>query len=216
MQPRYSMVRLVFFMFFIFTGTAFSQSYSGRIVRVIEGDILMFKTPDSTFKIHLYGIDAPDIGQVFGTECIKYLKNYLGEDARINCIQDINQEGTSAFLYIKGNDINKLLVKNGYAWYNRLHCVNADLARAEQFARENKLGLWMNENPIPPWNFREGILAKPQPVDGIRNVLICTNNKDNRYHKKYCQELIRCHSNVIVILRRQARDLHMKPCKYCF
>ncbi len=200
----------------IFPITRYSPTYEGRIVRIIEGDIFLFHTADSTFTVCMYGIDAPEIGQAFCEVAIDYLEAFLWNDAKIQIKKDINQEGTSAFLFIKGKNINYEMVKNGLAWHNKLHSTDAELARSEIHAREKKLGLWIIENPTPPWEFREGILAKPLPPDGEIRVLICTSNKDNTYHKNYCQVLKRCHSNVIVLLKTQAKDLKMKACKYCY
>lgn len=203
-------------MLFFIPIALYSQSFEGKVIRVIEGDVLLFQTTDSTFTVRLYGVDAPDIGQIFSTETIKYLEDYLWADARITMKKNFNQDGINVTLSIRDKNINKELVKNGYAWYDRIHCVDADLARSEEQARDKKLGLWINKNPVPPWEFRQGILAKPPPVDGEHKVLICTNNSDNRYHKDYCRVLTLCRDNVIVILKEQAKQLHMKPCKYCF
>jgi micrococcal nuclease len=200
----------------IFPIALYSQSYSGKIIRVIDGDMLLFLTEDSTFTIHLYGIDAPEKGQVFGERTINHLEAYLWVNAKIQLKRDINREGISVLLFIKGTNINKDLVKNGYAWYDRPHCIDAELARAEEHAREKKLGLWRNPKAVSPWDFRNGILARPSPTNGKYSVLICTTATDNHYHKKYCLDLTLCHGNVIVISKKQARSLHMKPCKYCF
>jgi micrococcal nuclease len=191
-------------------------SYTGKIVRVIDGDRILFQTTDSTFTVHLYGIDAPDMGQAFGPQAIEYLESFLWSDAGIEVVRNINQEGISALLIIKGKNINREMIRNGYAWYNRIHCINAEFAYAEQHARNKKLGLWMNEYPVPPWNFRAGILAKPPPTDGVRRVLICADQEDNHYHRDYCKDLLLCHDNVIVVLRKQAKSINMKPCRHCF
>jgi len=200
----------------IFPISRYSPKYQGRIVRIIEGDIFLFHTKDSTFTVYMYGIDAPEIGQAFGEVAIEHMETYLWNDAEIQIKKDINQKGTCAVLFVKGKNINKELVKNGLAWHNKMHSTDAELAHAEMYAHEKKLGLWIIENPTPPWEFRAGILAKPLPPDGEIRVLICIDSKDNTYHKKYCQALNRCHSNVIVLLKKQVKDLKMKPCKYCY
>ena len=208
--------RLLLYIVFVIPESMYSQSFTGRIVRVIDGDILLFQTADSTFTVHLYGTDAPEYGQAFGEQTVAYLEKYLWTEASVQLKEDLSREETSVFLFIKGTNINKDLVKNGYAWYDRPHAIDAELARAEEDARKKKLGLWAGNNPVSPWNFRAGILAKPSPTNGKNNVLICTSGEDNFYHKDYCRELMLCHDNVIVILKKQAIDLHMKPCKYCY
>jgi endonuclease YncB( thermonuclease family) len=193
-----------------------SQTFKGRIDRIIEGDIFLFHTKDSSFIVHMYGIDAPESGQAFSEISIKKMESYLWNNAEIEIKKNINIPATSAILFIDGKNINKHMVKNGFAWHNKLHSTDAELARSEMYARSKKLGLWIMENPTPPWEFKRGVLAKPKPPDGEIRVLICTNEKDNTYHKKYCQVLKRCHTNVIVILRKQAKDIKMKACKYCY
>lgn len=211
------MFRYFLYVFLIFPVVIYSQSYNGRIVRIIDGDSLLFQTNDSTFyTVHLYGIIAPEKDHYFGAKTIDRLERYLWADAKIEVKRDLNQDGISVILYIRGTNINKDLVRNGYAWYNRPQCINAELARSEEYAREKKLGLWKNRNTVLPWDLKKGRLAKPPPTDGKNSVLICADSEDNHYHKKYCKELLQCHYNVIVILKKQAKDIHMKPCKYCF
>jgi endonuclease YncB( thermonuclease family) len=207
----------LFFLHLLFLPTfAFSQSMQGRIVRIIDGDDFLFETSDSTFQIHLYGIDAPEIGQVFSDQTIAHLEQYLWQDAKIWLKRDINQKCCSAWLVIKRKNINNDLVRHGYAWYNRPHTINAELARSEMYAARHRLGLWKSNQPIAPWDFLTGRLAKPEPVDGKVRVLICTDEKAKYYHKHYCPILDRCHDNVIVILREQAKQINMKPCKHCY
>jgi micrococcal nuclease len=210
------MLKFILYTFFVFPIAVYPQSYSGKIVRVVEGDILQFQTPDSTYTIHLYGIDAPEEGQYYRDQVIDHLEKYLWADASFQIKKNFNFEGISAILTINGVNINKDLVKNGYAFYDRPHCIDAELARAEEHAREKKLGLWRSRSNVTPWEFKEGVLPKPSPTDGKIKVLICVDSDNNHFHKKYCKELLSCHGNVIVILRKQAKDLHMKPCKYCY
>ena len=204
------------FAFFITWTACYSQTFTGSIIRILDGDMFLFQTVDSTFTVHLYGVDAPEKGQAFGIQTVTFMETYLGVYAEINIKKTLNMEGQYALLFIDGKNINKLLVKNGFAWYDRIHFIDEELAISEMDAREKKLGLWESPNPAPPWDFRNGKLAKPPPTDGKINVLICTGGKDLFYHKKYCRKLELCQANVIVLLREQARDLKMKPCKYCF
>lgn len=210
------MFRFFVFVFLMVPTALFSQGSRGRIVRMIEGDIFLFQTRDSTFRVNMYGIDAPEPGQAFSDKTVEFMETFLWAEAEIRIKKNINQTGISAVLYINDRNMNKELVKRGYAWHNKIHSNDAELARAEMRAREKKEGLWIDVNPASPWDFRKGKLPPPPPVDGQIKVLICTNNRDLHYHKKYCRELIRCHSNIIVIMRKQAKDIKMKACRYCY
>ena len=207
-------IAALFLMFFPLF--AKSQVLEGRIVRIIDGDAILFETADSAFEVHLYGIDAPDMGQTYFEQTVSHMENYLWNDAVIQLKPDINQERRSAWLFIGRKNINMDLVKNGYAWYDKVHNINAELSRAEINARDRKMGLWKSDNPASPWDFRAGRLAKPPPQDGKVRVLICASLDAKYYHKRYCRQLERCNDNVIVIYRRQAKEIKMKPCKHCY
>lgn len=210
------MFRLFLIPLLVFPIGLSAQTMNGKIVRIIDGDDFLFETSDSTFNVHLYGIDAPEIGQTYSEQSIAHLENYLWNPATIYLKRDINQEGTSAWLVIKRKNINVDMVKNGYAWYNRPHTINATLARSELHAARFKLGLWKADSPIAPWDFIAGKLAKPAPTDGKFRVLICADERAKYYHKRYCRNLENCSDNVIVITRDQAKSINMKACKLCY
>ncbi|AMR33749.1 hypothetical protein A0256_21090 [Mucilaginibacter sp. PAMC 26640] len=54
-----------------------------------------------------------------------------------------------------GKILNYEIVKNGYAWQYRAYSKDMALALIEERAREQRLGLWQDANPTPPWNFRK-------------------------------------------------------------
>lgn len=212
--------RLIFsfllMIFLVSSPESYSQTFTGRITRIINGDEFQFQTSDSTFTVNMYGIDAPEKGQAYGPQTIAYMETFLWAQAEIRLRKSASQKGIFAILFIDNKDLNYLMVKNGFAWYDRIHVIDEELALAELHARENKLGLWMSKTPVPPWDFREGRLAKPLPTDGKDNVLICIQDRENLYHKRYCRKLELCQSNIIVILRKQAKDLKMKACRFCY
>lgn len=209
-------LKLLLFLSTLFFPIANAQIYTGKVIRVIDGDEVNFQSADSTFIIHLYGVIAPEKGQHFYFEGIKYLEKYLWNESSIQIKRNININGISAILFINGVNINIDMVKNGYAFYDRPRSIDPELARAEEHAQTKKLGLWRIRSIVTPWKYKEGILPKPPPTDGKVNVLICADSDSDHFHKKYCRELNLCHGNVIVITRKQAKSIHMKPCKYCF
>ena len=56
-----------------------------------------------------------------------------------------------------GTDVNLEMVKRGYAWAYRHYLRGlyaSEYLDAESEARAKKLGLWQDDNPTPPWEFR--------------------------------------------------------------
>jgi hypothetical protein len=59
-----------------------------------------------------------------------------------------------------GTILNKELVKAGLAWWYCKYSVDQSLAELEIEAREAKRGLWQDPKPVPPWEWRKGLLPK--------------------------------------------------------
>jgi len=50
--------------------------------------------------------------------------------------------------------VNQTLVYWGLAWHYRQFSEDEILQELEDEARYNRRGLWQDQNPIPPWEFR--------------------------------------------------------------
>jgi micrococcal nuclease len=142
-----------FFLFLCLLG--FSQSFSGTIIRVIDGDTYTFQTEFGSFIVRMQGTDAPERDQPYSKESADFLKQYLNNDA-ITKVNGTDRYGRRlGTLFIKDEDINLLSIKGGYAWHFKRYSSDQEYASAELYARKYKLGLWNLPNPVPPWNWRK-------------------------------------------------------------
>ena len=102
-------------------------------------------------KIRLYGIDAPEKNQ----NCTKDTKEYncgkvstkaLTKKIKKNmvkCSIQKNKDRYNRFIgvcFVKQEDLNKWMVRNGHAFAYRRYSKNYILD--EEFAKKNKLGMW--------------------------------------------------------------------------
>jgi len=61
---------------------------------------------------------------------------------------------------VDGRDVNFEQVRAGLAWHYKQYereqrpKDRTAYAQAEVNARKNRLGLWRDSNPLPPWEFR--------------------------------------------------------------
>ena len=61
---------------------------------------------------------------------------------------------------VNGMDANLAQIKAGMAWWSRDYAKEQSVAdrrlyeQAEQQAQVQRLGLWADKNPAPPWDFR--------------------------------------------------------------
>lgn len=131
----------------------------GYTIRIIDGDTIVINSE----KIRLYGIDTPESKQrcmnnngiqySCGNRATNELINIIGKN-KVSCkLKDRDRYGRSiSVCYVKGQDINSLLVERGWALAYRKY--SKDYVNEESRAKQNKLGLWSG-NFMLPWNWRK-------------------------------------------------------------
>lgn len=138
------------------------QSFSGRVVGVVDGDTVDVLTPERrTRRIRLMGIDAPEKRQAFGTRAKQHLADLVfGQGVEIRW-RHLDRDGrVLGQVFRADRDLNAQMVADGYAWWfakyqrEQLLADRKAYAEAHAAARVARLGLWRDDNPIPPWEFR--------------------------------------------------------------
>jgi micrococcal nuclease len=67
----------------------------------------------------------------------------------------VDQYGrTLAFVYVGDKCVNKELLRLGMAWHYKHYNHDPELAKLEREAREARMGLWSQKDPVEPWKFR--------------------------------------------------------------
>ena len=127
----------------------------GRIVEVMDGDTLTVSSGDNTFKVRLYGVDAPEVLQDYGIVARDMLRDkVLDGEAEFNVVFVRDGLYYSRVSY-DGRDINYEMVRDGHAWYDKQNAPGETaLEKAQDEAQRAKQGLWSVKSPTPPWVFR--------------------------------------------------------------
>lgn len=55
----------------------------------------------------------------------------------------------------EGVNANHRLIAEGMAWMYRQYATTPSLYRAEEAARQARIGVWKDNNPTPPWAWRK-------------------------------------------------------------
>lgn len=135
------------------------KELTGKVSKVIDGDTIELLAKENPYnhitklKIRLYGIDALELKQAYGKEAKEYLSALILKQEVSLIIE--NKDKYDRFvgtIFLKGQDINKEMVKNGYAhayesFSNKYLTEQAD-------AKKFKLGLWQDERVMSPSEFR--------------------------------------------------------------
>ena len=140
-------------LFFLVLGSL--PGFEGKVIRVSDGDTIVVLTQDKEqIKVRLNGIDAPEKKQPFGKQSTKFLANLVaGKTVEIKKEGNDRYGRTIGTVLLDGLDVNKEMVANGYAWAFRKY--SKKYAPDESNAKHEKLGLWAEEDPTPPWEYRK-------------------------------------------------------------
>jgi len=171
---------LAIFTVLIFNLNSFASEpwLNGKVMEIVDGDTIKVKIemqrelyantisyedlPDMFTSVKLSSIDAPEAKQRQGRFSTRFLrKKLLFKEVRL--IEDGSSTTpglmTARVWYEikkggKWQNINEEMVREGMAWVDRF-TFDENLRRLEMKAKEKKKGIFADENPMPPWIFRE-------------------------------------------------------------
>jgi endonuclease YncB( thermonuclease family) len=126
------------------------------VVSVHDGDTLTVLVERREVKVRLTDIDAPELGQPFGTRSRQSLSDLcFGKLASINVRGKDRYKRTLAQVTCDGADANAEQVRRGYAWtFTRYAHPDSPLHSLEIEARAAHRGLWSDRAPVAPWDWR--------------------------------------------------------------
>jgi len=150
------------------------KTLNGEVTLVHDGDTLTVKTKrDRVYKVRLSDIDAPETGQPFGKPSRRLAIDLaLEKTVRVNyTFKDKYGRLIGEVFLPDGKLLNEEMLKAGLAWHYRVkHPHSSFHEKLEYKAWQKKLGLWVQESPIPPWEFRRekrlpSPPSKPEDMD---------------------------------------------------
>ena len=147
----------------------------GMVTKVSDGDTIQITDGLGTkVKVRFYGMDAPETeksnkktgkvskpGQPYGEESFQALRQKIDHQRVRLDVMDIDQyKRTVAIVWLGSRNINREMVTDGWAWAYRQYLDRAHASEyitAEEQARKAGKGLWKQNNPQPPWEFRKAL-----------------------------------------------------------
>ena len=110
-------------------------------IRAIDGDTLEL---DNSLRIRLLGINTPEKNMPYYEEAKQFLQKLENKTIQIENNGPDKYDRILAYVYFNNNLINQEILKNGFAnlYYYGTDEHYEDMKKAEQFARDNELGIW--------------------------------------------------------------------------
>lgn len=146
----------------VFSISTFADTIQGRVVSVADGDtVTVLDAFNTEHKIRLMGIDAPEIEMPFGEWSRENLSSLVfGKQVIIEHGKQDRFGRIVGKIIVNGVDVNLEQLKAGMAWHHMQNqraqapVDQKSYSEAEEYARTIRQGLWADEKPIPPWDWR--------------------------------------------------------------
>ena len=131
-----------------------------KIIRIIDGDTAEILYDELPIKLRLAHIDTPEKRgkQPYGNRAKIALSDLcFGQMVKIHTEGKYDGYGRLiAVIYNnQGLNVNKEMVRLGMAWHYKKHSDDDSYDILEKEARSLRIGLWQDNNPIAPWNYRK-------------------------------------------------------------
>lgn len=153
------MIRLILFFLFISLTTFSQTTFNAKVVGIKDGDtVVVLDSLNNQTTLRLAEVDCPEKNQPFGTKAKQFTSDQIYLKTIKYVVTDTDRYGRSIAMIYYDTD-NKYLsaeiIKAGMGWHYKRYSTSKELATFEDNARKNKIGLWVDTNPINPSDWRK-------------------------------------------------------------
>jgi micrococcal nuclease len=134
------------------------NEFDGKVIGIVDGDTIDALYEEQSVRIRLEAIDCPEKAQPFGQKAKQFISSLcFGKMIHVKKSSKDRNGRLIAFCFLEdGTNINYAMVENGYAWHFVKYSKDNNLAGIEDKAKAQRVGLWSDDAPIEPWNWRKG------------------------------------------------------------
>ncbi|EFE5937871.1 MULTISPECIES: thermonuclease family protein [Enterobacter] len=147
---------LFFSLLYIYPHVSSATQFEGSVVRVLDGDTIEVLREQNPVRVRLLNIDAPEKKQPFGRWSTNQLKALLaGQSVSVSYTQtDRYGRVLGRVVTANGTEVNRQQVLRGAAWVYDGYNTDNSLLALQREAQTQKRGLWADNQPVPPWEWR--------------------------------------------------------------
>ena len=134
---------------------AVKETFESEHVRVVFPDTMEVMKDGKKIRVRLESVASPRKGQPFHEDARQFVEELIA-----NSPAQVHQTGDSrgmlyGYVIVDGKNIGNEMLNNGFGWHYKRVSKSAELAKLENDARQAKRGLWADENPTPPWDWKQ-------------------------------------------------------------
>lgn len=208
-----------------------AASFTGRVIKVSDGDTIQVMNNNVAEKVRLNGIDSPESGQAYGRQAKEFTADLVAGHVVTVEIRDTDRYGRTVgdVILLDGKNLNREIVRAGYAWWYRKHSNDGSLGQLEEEARSARRGLWQDSRPpTPPWEWRaaqsraQGPGANAEAARALSRAKTANsaaiyhgNTRSGVFHQPGCKDYYCKNCLEPLATREQALSSGYRPCGMC-
>lgn len=146
----------IYFTFLFIPFISYSQ-INAKVIGIKDGDTIVVLLEGKTQQtLRLAEVDCPESGQAFGKNAKQFTSDAVfGKEITFEKTDEDRWGRSIAKVYYDEDlYLSAEIIKAGLGWWYYRYSDDESLGELESQARENKLGIWQDSNPIPPWEYR--------------------------------------------------------------
>lgn len=132
---------------------------NAKVISCHDGDTCLINFKSNFFlNVRLACLDAPEIGQPYSKDAKNFLNKKLGNQTVTIYQKEIDKFlRPIAYIYLKDENINHLLIKTGLAevYDGKTSYSKKECYRHELIAKSKKMGIWKLKKRISPSKYRK-------------------------------------------------------------
>lgn len=129
-----------------------------KVVGIKDGDTIELLKDGQTEIVRLAEVDCPEKAQAFGKKAKQFTSDLcFGKYVKLHgdSKRDQYKRIVATVIIDDTINLNSELLKAGYAWHFKRYSNNNEYALLEETARQQRIGLWADPNPVAPWEWRK-------------------------------------------------------------
>lgn len=143
---------------------AMADTITGKVVSIADGDtVTILDASNTQHRIRLAQIDAPETAhgknkpsQPFGNDSKQSLASLtFGKVVTASCGDTDRYGRFVCAISVDGIDVNREQVRRGMAMVYERYATDRTLYNDQKTAQAAKLGVWAEDSPTPPWEWRK-------------------------------------------------------------
>ena len=146
-----------------------ASSLQGKVAEVVDGDSIAVISQNHPVKVRLVGVAAPQKGQSFADVARQHLSDLILNKYVFVRVSALREGYLVGQVLLADMDVSAQMIRDGVGWYNKSDENNLSEAERQVYqasqdaARSERRGLWQEDSPQAPWDFRKAQLSSLAP-----------------------------------------------------